>query len=85
MFGYEEELQEEIAKQKALLKEAYEAIVSDNRRLHDFCEIGRVYCAKCHGTETGENGIIVHKDKDCIVNKAEQWLKENRSNLHGIS
>jgi hypothetical protein len=58
---------------QALTKEFAEGIVEDNRMLHDFCEINRVYCAKCKGTETGENGIIVHK-KECSVGKAQQYL-----------
>ncbi len=55
----------------AIIKEAYEAIVKscwdEDSLLH------KSYCSHCHEWMEDKK-----HDKDCIVNKAEQWLKENR-------
>ncbi len=58
----------------ALLKEAYEAIV-DNHKQYDGEKDKCVYCNGELFNWLAKN--IDHED-DCIVLKAEQWLKENR-------
>lgn len=55
-----------------------ETLIKETRKFHDFCELNRIYCSECGGTETGEDGIIIH-DKFCDVKKAEEFLKNLKS------
>ncbi len=59
----------------ALLKEAYEAVITTSIR---YCNDGKS-CKHCKELVWGRSSEEKVKHKpDCIVNKAEQWLKENR-------
>ncbi len=57
------------------LKEAYEAVITTSIR---YCNDGKS-CKHCKELAWGRSSEEKVKHKpDCIVNKAEQWLKENR-------
>ncbi len=59
----------------ALLKEAYETMISTSIR---YCNDGKS-CKHCKELVWGRSSEEKVKHKPgCIVNKAEQWLKENR-------
>jgi hypothetical protein len=61
-------------KENIMNKKEAEDLIKNTRKISDFCELNRIYCSECKGTETGEDGIIVHKDY-CDVKRAEGYLE----------
>ncbi len=56
----------------AILKEAYEAVVGNYIIYDDKAD----YCIHCNAKGQTHENPITHKE-DCIVLKADKWLKEN--------